>query len=126
MSEIALDWYKVEPPDFDKIVQKPGIYIISTKQEATHTFEVKYVGQTTNLNASIKEHWSKKEKNKDLRTHIAEKYAMKINYAIVESPSDREGMELYLYDLFDPPFRFSRPSEKKAISCTVPAVRKHS
>ena len=119
-----LNWRKTEPPDFDNIPQTGGIYIISTRQEADHEFEVKYIGQADNLLARIKDHWSKNEKNKELKAHIAEKYMMKINYSVIESKSDRDGMLLYMYQVFNPPFNHEPPPGTTAINCTIPAVRK--
>ena len=121
-----LDWRKTEPPDFMNVPEKAGIYIISTRQETDHEYEAKYVGQADNLQARAKEHWSKKEKNKELKAHIAERYVMKFNYSIIESRLDREGMELYLYKIFDPPLNQNSPRGKTAVKCTLPDVRKHS
>ena len=121
---IRLKWNKTEPPNFLNVPERPGIYIISTRQETDHEYEVKYVGQADNLLARVKEHWSKKEKNPGLKSHIAEKYIMKFNFSIVNSKPEREGMELYLYEIFKPPFNKKPSSAKTAINCTLPDVRK--
>jgi excinuclease UvrABC nuclease subunit len=107
------------------VPEKAGVYIISTSQEVDHSFVVKYVGQAANLRERTNEHWSKKEPNKELKEHIAEKYIMKFNYSEIESKSDRDGMELYIRELYDPPFNHNRPAGTTAIVCTVPDVRKH-
>ena len=119
-----LKWKKAEPPDFKSVPEKPGIYIISTRQEVDHKYEVKYVGQGDNLRTCANHHWSKKEKNKDLREHIAEKYVMKFNYAEVPSKSERAGMTLYIRILFSPPYNSPVPPKVKGVECTIPAVRK--
>ena len=114
-----------EPPKFNNVPEKPGIYIISTVQEVDHSYEAKYVGQAENLRARALDHWSKNEPNVKLREHIAEKYIMKLNYSEIESASDREGMVLYLRKLYDPPFNPGAIPEADIVKCTVPAVRKH-
>ena len=119
-----LTWRIAVPPKFDKIPEKPGIYIISTQQEIDHEYEIKYVGQSENLLRCVNQHWSREEKNKELRDHIAENYVMKLNYALVDSISDREGMLLYLYNYFNPPFNHGSPPDNEIVKCTVPAVRK--
>ena len=120
----VLTWKKTEPPDFKLVPEKAGIYIISTRQETDHEYEVKYVGKASNLRARVTEHWSKNEKNAELKAHIAEKYIMKFNYSEVESEAEREGMELYMYNIYHPPFNHSRPSGDEVVMCTLPAVRK--
>ena len=121
-----LVWKKTDPPDFKNVPEKAGIYIISTRQENDHAYEVKYVGQTDNLRSRVSEHWSKKEKNKDLKAHISENFIMKLNYAEVASKPDREGMFQYMYDLFDPPYNGKLGSANAVVKCTLPEVRKHS
>ena len=121
-----LDWKRTEPPNFSSVPEKAGIYIISTRQDNDHQFEVKYVGQADNLHSRASEHWSKNEKNRELKDHIAHKYIMKFNYSEVESKQDRDGMELYIYQIFDPPLNRNSPPGKIPVSCTVPGVRKHN
>ena len=120
-----LEWKMVEPPNFKVVPEKAGIYIISTKQETDKAFEVKYVGHADNLRVRASEHWSKKEKNEELKAHIAEDYIMKFNYSEIESRADREGMELYLYDMFEPPLNPGPPRGSTIVKCTIPAVRKY-
>ena len=124
MTEKLINWFKADAPEFDKVPKKPGIYIISTRQ-SNHEYEVKYVGQAASLYDRVNEHWSKKEKNKELKQHIAEKFLMKFNYALIESQAERDGMELYLYNYYQPQLNKDKPSGKTVISCTVPSVSKH-
>ena len=119
-----LDWKKTDPPHFDRVPERAGIYIISTVQDADNEYEVKYVGQANNLREHAKEHFSKKEQNKELKEHIDQKYMMKFNYSEVDSQSDRDGMELYMYELYAPPFNHNTPPGETVISCTVPAAVK--
>ena len=124
---IELEWRSVTaPPDFEGVPERAGIYVISTLQKTDNSYEVKYVGQADNLYARAKEHWSKNEKNERLRKHIAEKYLMKFCFAQVSSQTDRDGLELYLYNLFDPLFNHDSPPAETVIKCHhLPMVRKH-
>ena len=119
-----LTWKIAVPPKFNKVPEKPGIYIISTQQEIDHEYEIKYVGHTDNLLNRVNQHWSQEETNKELKDHIAEDYIMKFNYSLVDSISGREGMVLYMYNHFKPPFNHTPPLESSIVKCTVPAVRK--
>ncbi|MCL2093765.1 MAG: hypothetical protein FWH12_06155 [Treponema sp.] len=120
-----LPWKIAEPPVFKLVPEKPGIYIISTRQEVDHAYEVKYIGHADNLHERALLHWSKKEKNKELKEHIAEDYVMKFNYSEVESKADREGMLIYLHELFSPPFNTEPLPNQETVKCTIPGVRKY-
>ena len=120
----SIEWRFTEPPNFKNVPEKPGIYIISTRQEVDHAYEVKYVGQADNLRARVLEHWSKNEQNKALKDHIAEDYVMKFNYSLVESKPHRDGMELYMYNIYKPPFNLKLPKGEEVVKCKLPPVRK--
>ena len=50
MSEVKLYWKKCDPKtDFETVLGKAGVYIISTLQKSDDKYEVKYVGQASNL-----------------------------------------------------------------------------
>ncbi|MCL2069861.1 MAG: hypothetical protein FWH19_02605 [Treponema sp.] len=105
---------------------KPGVYIISTRQELDHEYEAKFIGQAANLRARAEEHWSRKEQNKELKEHISKHYLMKFNYAVVETPAERNGMVSYMLDVFQPQYNAGsfRP-DVVIVKCTVPSVRKY-
>ena len=121
----SLLWRIAKPPKFNKVPEKPGIYIISTQQEIDHEYEVKYVGHAENLRKRALEHWSKNESNIRLKDHIAEEYIMKLNYSEVEDLEDREGMVLYIYNYYNPPLNIEAPPERPIVRCMMPAVRKY-
>ena len=122
----VLKWKKTDVPNFDNVPVKPGIYIISTAQEEDNEYVVKYVGQADDLRSRVKEHFSKFEQNAELKAHIEQKYIMKFNYSEVDSQFDREGMELYMYNTYDPPFNHNPPPGKVVVQCTLPGVKKHN
>ena len=51
-----LNWNKATPPNFNSVPEDAGIYVISTLQDIDNMYEVKYVGQTNNLQTSAKKH----------------------------------------------------------------------
>ena len=120
----SLIWKMTDPPNFKNVPEKAGVYIISTRQEVDHAYEVKYVGQAENLRARAMVHWSKNELNKALKDHIAEDYVMKFNYSEVESADLRDGIELYMYNYYKPPFNQNPPRGEDIVKCKLPGVRK--
>jgi excinuclease UvrABC nuclease subunit len=120
-----IKWDKVIPPDFDEIPEEAGIYVISTLQTLDDKYEVKYVGQTNDLQARAKKHWSENEENEDLKAHIKKRNKMKFSYSEVSLAENRDGMELYLYNTYDPVYNINKPPGKTVIACTLPKVRKH-
>ena len=120
-----IKWSKATPPDFDNVPEMAGIYVISTLQNTDNEYEAKYIGQTNNLQTRAKKHWSTSEENKDLKDHIAKGYIMKFSYSKVSLSQDRDGMELYLYNTYDPPYNFNSPPGETTIQCNLPAVRRH-
>jgi excinuclease UvrABC nuclease subunit len=121
-----LSWYKGTIPNFDDVPKEAGIYVISTQQEIDDEYEVKYIGQSNDLQARAKKHWSANEENKDLKNHIAKGFDMKFSYASVSLGSDRDGMEGYLYITYDPPYNDISPPRETVIECSLPKVRKHN
>lgn len=126
MSDLKLEWKKCDPEtEFKNVSEKAGVYIISTKQKIDGEYEVKYVGQASNLKERAQQHWSRNEQNTELKNHIANRYAMKFSYAELPSQSDRDGVELFLFKHFDPMYNKCTPSAKTSITCNLPGVRKH-
>lgn len=121
-----LVWNKASPPNFDIVPEEAGIYVISTLQTFDNEYEVKYVGQASDLRARAKKHWSKNEENKALKAHLKKRYIIKFSYAEVSMEENRDGMELFLYQTYDPPFNTNSPPGKTAIACTLPKARKHT
>lgn len=126
MSDLKLEQKECKPETgFKNVSEKAGVYIISTKQEVDGQYEVKYVGQASNLKERAQQHWSKNEQNIELKNHIAKGYAMKFSYAELPFQSERDGVELFLFKHFDPVYNKCTPSAKTSLSCDLPEVRKH-
>lgn len=123
---MELNWKKCNPTDgFDNVSEKAGVYMISTKQQVDGAYEVKYVGQASNIKKRAKGHWSDNEQNRELKKHIARGYTMKFNYAEVSAQTDRDRIELFLFRYFDPIYNECTPPSKIAVACNLPDVRKH-
>lgn len=125
MTDLELAWKECDPEtEFKNVSEKAGVYIISTKQKVDGAYEVKYVGQASNLKERAQQHWSKNEQNAELKNHIANRYAMKFSYAELSSQSERDGVELFLFKHFDPMYNKCTPSAKTPMACNLPEVRK--
>ena len=111
---MKLDWYKLEPyrKNIDKAPDVDGVYTLCTLQD-NNKYKVRYVGQG-NLAGRLKYHLSNQEENEPLKEHIAKGYTMKAVYARVSKKSDRDGIELFLYNHFKPKFnKYSPPAEQE-------------
>lgn len=122
---MKLEWKFAKGNSFENVPNKAGVYIISTKQ-TDDTFIVKYVGKASDLKSRADQHWSENEENKELKHHIAQGYYTKFSYAQVGVEEDRSGIELYLYNLYNPKYNKNSPSAKKEIEVNTPIVRKGS
>ena len=125
MSDLKLEWKECKPEtEFKNVSEKAGVYIISTKQAVDGQYEVKYVGQASNLKERAQQHWSKNEQNTELKNHIANGYAMKFSYAELASQYERDGVELFLFKYFNPVYNKCTPPAKTSLTCDLPEVRK--
>lgn len=123
-----LEWKKKENLakhfDFNGVSEKAGVYIISTKQKSDNKYEVKYIGQAQNLKSRGTYHFSDNETNKQLKQHIANNYYMKFSYAEVSVQQDRDGIELFLFNKFEPIYNNNTPPASIESPCSLPDVRK--
>ena len=111
---MKLEWRKLEPyrNNVDKAPDEDGVYALCTLQN-NHKYKVRYIGQG-NIRNRLKYHLSKQEENISLKEHIAKGYKMKASYAKVSRQSDRDGIELFLYNYFKPEFnKYSPPSDEE-------------
>jgi len=118
-----LEWHNEKLSGFDRIPENSGVYVISTKQKCDGKYEAKYVGQADDLRKRANEHWSDSEANEELKNHISKGDNMKYSYAKVSSSSDRDGLELYLYNFYNPIYNKNKPPGDKEIKCNLPNVR---
>lgn len=120
---MTIKWYKNLKRDASGIENKSGVYIFSTKQESDDRFAVDYVGKSENLKDRISYHLSDSEENSKLRNHLKKGYVTKISYAYVDKKYIG-GLELYLYNRFEPPCNEIAPPADAEIECNIPDVRK--
>ena len=116
---MRLDWYKLEP--YRKYVEKApdanGVYALCTLQD-NNKYKVRYVGQG-NLADRLKYHLSDQEENESLKAHIAKGYTMKAVYARVSKKSERYGIELFLYNYFEPKYNRNAPPGDEEIEVNL-------
>ena len=107
---LNLNWKQINPynrkSNLDNVTEKPGIYILSCELK-NNTYKVVYVGQTLDLQRRLKEHLRDDEKNLGIKEYL-DKYCLKAVYAEVTS-SNLDGVELYLYNKFDPKLNEQTP-----------------
>ena len=106
---MELDWYKIEPytkKETEKAPDKNGIYALCTMQD-NGEYKVRYVGQG-NIRERLLCHLSDDDPNKELREHT-KKYKMKASYAVVPDPYNRNAIELFLYNTFNPRYNKVQP-----------------
>lgn len=110
-----VSWYFVGNRGLNNIPQRAGVYIIATNNV------VKYVGQARDLNGRSQQHFSISEDNYELRNHINQNRELtRIYWAEVSLQSERDGIELFLYKRFNPPFNKVTPPTIYPIVCNLP------
>ncbi len=96
----------------------PGIYLlwVELKNGKWRCF---YVGQAGNLRKRLLEHLSDEEENECIKNNVS-KYSCGFEYAVVQSESDRDGIEKYLYDHFKPECNKISPPKVTPIQVNIP------
>lgn len=119
VNKLKLDWYKLEPyrKNIEKAPDINGIYALCTLQ-GNGIYKVRYVGQG-NIKDRLKYHLSDEEDNKELKDHIAKGYMMKASYAEVSKKSDRDKIELFLYNYFNPKYNNIKPPSDEELEVNL-------
>lgn len=101
---ITLNWagYKIiDENGIKKLPQFAGVYKLSTYFPATEKYKPFYVGQADNIYSRTVQHTGESEKNSCVKENF-KKYAIYINYAEVRLQSERDGVEVALYNNYKP------------------------
>lgn len=100
---------------------KDGVYLLCTKQTSGE-YRVRYVGQG-NIRKRLLDHLSANEKNIPLKEHIS-KYHMNMNvfYAEIGRQNDRDDIELFLYETFQPRCNQIKPPSNTPLKVNLPIV----
>ena len=96
---------------------KDGVYLLCTNQ-ASGAYRVRYVGQG-NIRKRLSDHLSANEKNLQLKEHIS-KYHMKVFYAEIGRQNDRDDVELFLYETFQPRYNQIKPPSNTPLKVNLP------
>ncbi len=116
-----LAWSTVHPyTEPDVLAYAPtsgGIYLLCTKRQDGDWVPF-YVGKSDNLEKRLKDHLNPDEPNACIKRKVANSGYI---YARVDSQTDRDGIEKYLYDIYDPDCNEKDPGGKP-IPVNLPIV----
>lgn len=101
---IALKWLGYKLVDINNINILPsfaGVYKLALLYSSTNKYAPFYVGQTVNLHDRTIQHASQSELNKGIKDNFIN-YSIYINYAEVKLQSDRDAVEVALYNRYNP------------------------
>ena len=100
---------------------KKGVYMLCTKH-INGEYRVQYVGQGK-INNRLLVHLSANEKNILLKEHISEYHMdMKVFYAEIGRQNDRDDVELFLYETFQPRYNQIKPPSNTPLKVNLPIV----
>lgn len=99
--------------------EKAGVYLfwVKLKNEKWRCF---YVGQANNLKTRLMQHLSDSEANECITTNVS-KYVCGYEYTFVGRQIDRDGIEKYLYDYYNPECNKISPPEVVPIEVNLPS-----
>jgi Nuclease subunit of the excinuclease complex len=99
-------------------LEKAGIYLlwVKLKDDKWRCF---YVGQADNLKTRLLQHLSDTEKNECIKTHV-NKHVCGFEYALVGKQADRDGIEKYLYEYYNPECNKISPPDVEPIEVNLP------
>lgn len=101
---ITLNWagYRlIDENDIKKLPQYAGVYKLATHILATDKYKPFYVGQADSIYDRTIQHKGNSEKNAGIKENFRE-YAIYINHAEVKFQSDRDSVEVALYNNYKP------------------------
>jgi len=102
----------------NNVQDKSGIYLLWVKLESGR-WKVTYVGQAKNIRIRLLEHLSNNEENQCLKNDV-NKYIYGFEYAIVSNKKDRDGVENYLYNYYEPECNQISPPKAQSIEINLP------
>lgn len=101
--------------------EKSGVYLLWVAHEKKG-WVISYVGQAENLKKRLLQHLSPDEKNECIKNKL--KYKSAFSFAVVENASERDGIELYIYNKLKPECNKISPpenhSKSEAIEVNIP------
>ena len=101
---ITLNWAGYKELTVENISNLPtyaGVYKLATYHPSEDKYYPFYVGQAEDIKARTQQHRSDSEENECIKTKFS-KYAIYINYASVPGQSDRDSVEVALYNHYEP------------------------
>lgn len=101
---ITLNWsgyIRINEDNLEKMSNFSGVYKLATYTPSTEKYHPFYVGQAEDIQKRTRGHASDSEQNSCIKENF-KKYAVYVNYAEVELQSDRDGVEVALYNNYKP------------------------
>ena len=124
MNQQQLKWsefhggYSVTVIRYFNVPQMAGIYLLWNKHESGK-WRCFYVGQAVNLKQRLLKHLTADEKNEDIKWNLKNN-SCGFEYAVVDKQNDRDGIEKYLYDFYNPECNDFSPPDVEAIPVNFP------
>lgn len=116
---INLSWsgYKqIKEEDNKKLPTYAGVYKLSLYNLATYKYEPFYVGQAINIYERTIQHAGSNEENSGIKNRF-KNYAVYTNYAEVKFQSERDAIEVALYNHYK-----TDCNDPKALPNVIPAI----
>lgn len=118
----SLNWLKITDKVFDKIENKPGLYIISVLLK-NGAYYAMFVGKSEHLQENVKRHFSDKENDQGLKDFLSKDLDIKVSYCYCDTDK-LEGIKEYLIGILNPPFNLEQGSTDEKFKCSLPNTNK--
>lgn len=106
------DYKSLTQSNIDTVNDEAGIYKLSSEDtKDTNKVNVFYVGQAKKLKERLSQHLSKDEENDCIKNKVA-KLSCFFKFVYVSKQEDRDCMESFLYDHYNPECNKQKPSSK--------------
>jgi len=117
-----LEWLKITDRNFEKIEDKPGLYIISLLFD-NGMYYAMFVDKSEHLKESITRCFSKKEVDPDLKEFLASNFSIKVSYCYCDS-NILDGTKMFLIGTLNPLFNDEIVDIDEKYRCSLPSTNK--
>lgn len=103
--KLILNWSDYRKYTYNNVQQfapaSAGVYKIAIEQ-SDNTLKVRYIGQTDDIDKRLKEHLDLDKEQNECLVERLKKYSAWFSCATVDRKSDRDGIEMALYNYYKP------------------------
>lgn len=123
MAKIQLTWSGFyssysETTVKNNVPEKAGVYLLWVKLKS-EKWKCFYAGQADNLKTRLLQHLADSEKNECIKTNVSN-YVCGFEFALVGRQADRDGIEKFLYDYYNPECNKISPPDVEPIEVNLP------